>query len=90
MSVMRVFVEKKEPVAVEAATLLSELKSALGLPGLTGLRLFNRYDVEGLSHEDFAQACKTILAQPQLEVASRCAARGPSKPLVAIELRPAS
>jgi phosphoribosylformylglycinamidine synthase len=88
MSVMRVFVEKKEPVAVEAATLLSELKSALGLPGLTGLRLFNRYDVEGLSHEDFAQACKTILAQPQLEVAYDALPEDLSGPLVAIELLP--
>ena len=49
--VYRVYAEKKVPYAVEAKALLEELKSLLGLPGLTGLRVLNRYDVEGLDRK---------------------------------------
>ena len=48
MAVYRVYVEKKSPFDVEAQGVLSELRSLLGIEGLTGLRLLNRYDVEGL------------------------------------------
>ena len=48
MPVYRVYVEKKPPYDVEAQGLLSELSSLLGVSGLTGLRLLNRYDVEGI------------------------------------------
>jgi phosphoribosylformylglycinamidine synthase len=48
----RVYVEKKKEYATEAAVLLADIRSFLGIEGLTGLRLLNRYDVEGVS--DFA------------------------------------
>ena len=47
--VYRIFVEKKPAQANEARTLLGELQTLLGLSGITELRLFNRYDVEGVS-----------------------------------------
>ena len=49
MSVYRIYVEKKTPFAVEAKGLLSDIKTALRLEGLSGLRIINRYDVEGIS-----------------------------------------
>ena len=49
--VYRIFVEKKPDQASEAKGLLNELRTLLGLTGITGLRLFNRYDVEGVSEE---------------------------------------
>ena len=57
MSVYRIYVEKKPEFAVEANSLISGIKSALGLDNLTGLRVINRYDAEGLSREDFDLAC---------------------------------
>ena len=39
MSVFRIYVEKKPEFAVEAASLLSDIKSALGLEGLDLLLL---------------------------------------------------
>lgn len=51
--VQRVYVEKKEPLRQEAAALLNELKAVLGISALTGLRLVNRYDAEGLSQRIF-------------------------------------
>lgn len=69
MSVFRLYVEKKPAYAVEAQASLSDLKSALGLPGLESLRLFNRYDVERISEEDFAAAVSTVFFEPQVDLA---------------------
>ena len=51
--VRRIYVEKKSALRQEAAGLLSELRSLLGLTALTGLRLVNRYDTEGLDEATF-------------------------------------
>ena len=47
--VFRVYVEKKPGFDVEAQQLAGELRTILGLTGLQGLRIVNRYDVEGIS-----------------------------------------
>ena len=46
--VYRVYVEKKAALANEARALLEDLRAFLGIESLTGLRLFNRYDLEGI------------------------------------------
>ena len=46
--VYRIYVEKKPGFDVEATGLKNELTSLLGIQSLTGLRLLNRYDVEGV------------------------------------------
>ena len=63
--VRRIYVEKKPPLRQEAAALLSELQTVLGLNTLTGLRLMNRYDVEGLSEDVFRRAVRTVFSEPQ-------------------------
>lgn len=68
MSVMRVFVEKKQEFAVEAGGVLSGINTALGAVGATGLRLFDRYDLEGVSPEDFTRARGAILSEPQIDL----------------------
>ena len=62
MSVYRIYVEKKPEFAVEANSLISGIKSALGLDNLTGLRVINRYDAEGLSREDFDLAAPVVFS----------------------------
>ena len=52
----RLFVEKKPGFDNEARALLKDARSFLGVTNLTGLRLFNRYDVEGLDAALLAQA----------------------------------
>ena len=47
-SVSRIFVEKKPGFDVEATQLAEELRTILGIERLEGLRLLNRYDVEGI------------------------------------------
>ena len=65
--VQRVYVEKNEPLRQEAAALLSELQSVLGVSSLTGLRLVNRYDAEGLTTEDFQRAVSAVFSEPQVD-----------------------
>ncbi len=68
MAVKRIYVEKKPDFAVEANGILSDIQTALMLGGVTRLRLFNRYDAQGLSDEDFAQVRDTVFSEPPVDV----------------------
>ena len=57
--VFRVYVEKKPGLAPEAASLLSDARSFLGLQSLTGVRILNRYDGEDIAQELFDYASST-------------------------------
>ena len=65
--VRRIYVEKKQGLRQEAAGLLNELRSLLGITALTGLRVLNRYDVEGLDEETFQRAVRTVFSEPQVD-----------------------
>ena len=65
--VRRIYVEKKESLRLEAAGLLNELRTLLGISALTGLRLVNRYDVEGLEEDVFLRAVQTVFSEPQVD-----------------------
>ncbi len=54
--VSRVYVEKKPGFNGEALALAHELRDILGIAGLEGLRLVNRYDVEGISRSSSRSA----------------------------------
>ena len=69
--VLRVYVEKKPGFDVEARQLLAELRGILGIESLTGVRLVNRYDVEGISTELFEQCVPTVFSEPQSDDATR-------------------
>ena len=88
MAVMRVFVEKKKDFAVEAAGVLAGLRSDLQLSGLVGLRLFDRYDLEGISGDDFERARYTIFAEPQVDIAYDALPAGVGDVIFATELLP--
>ena len=68
--VFRVYVEKKQGLDQEARSLLNDARSLLGIRSLTKVRLFNRYDAEGLSRELFDSAIRTVFSEPQLDLAS--------------------
>ena len=65
--VTRVFVEKKQGFNIEAQQMLADLKGNLGLRGLEEVRILNRYDVSGLSEEQFGAAARTILSEPTMD-----------------------
>ena len=68
--VYRVCVEKKPGLAPECASLLSDCRSFLNLTGLTGVRIWNRYDAEGMDKDLFDYACTTVFSEPQLDLTS--------------------
>ena len=65
--VYRIYVEKKPGFDGEARQLQNELTTLLGVRSLTGLRLLNRYDVEGISEELFRQCAGTVFSEPPVD-----------------------
>ena len=65
--VYRVYVEKKTGLDLEAKSLKSDIKSLLQIKGVEKVRLFHRYDAEGLSEELFNKSLMTVFAEPQLD-----------------------
>ena len=65
--VYRIYVEKKPGFDVEANGLKNELTSLLGIKDLTGLRLLNRYDVEGIDEALFNQCVSTVFSEPPVD-----------------------
>lgn len=65
--IRRIFVEKKPAFAVEAGGLLSDLQNNLGMKGIESIKIFNRYDVMGLSDSEFAMAKKLVLSEPPVD-----------------------
>ena len=63
--VYRVYVEKKPGLRHSADSLKEEIRAFLGIKELTDLRLFNRYDVEGIDKELFDYAVGTVFSEPQ-------------------------
>ncbi len=68
--VRRIYVEKKPALRQEAKSLLNELRTLLGISSLTGVRLINRYDVEGLEADVFQRAVQTVFSEPQVDDAT--------------------
>ena len=69
--VYRIYVEKKPGFDGEAQGLLHELVDLVGIQNLTGLRLLNRYDVEGIDAVLFQQAVPTVFSEPPVDVTPR-------------------
>ena len=67
-TIRRIYVEKKDAFAVEAHGLLADLRNNLGMSGLQNIRIMNRYDVMGLSDEEFAMAKKLVLSEPPVDI----------------------
>ncbi|MGN0143020.1 MAG: phosphoribosylformylglycinamidine synthase [Roseburia sp.] len=67
MSVKRVYVEKKPAFAVKAKELESEIKSYLGIGGVTKVRVLIRYDIENISDETYRKALVTVFSEPPVD-----------------------
>ena len=65
--VYRVYVEKRAPYDEEAQRALAEFTALPGVKGLTGLRLLNRYDVEGIDEELFKKCLPVVFSEPQVD-----------------------
>ncbi len=70
MSVFRIYVEKKPEFAVEAQSVLSDIKTALRID-IENVRVLNRYDADKLSEEDFEAAVSTVFSEPAVDTVCR-------------------
>ncbi len=66
--VRRIYVEKKKGFDVEAAGLFNDVKGNLHLEGLEGIRILNRYDIDGIDDETYAAAKATVFAEPAVDI----------------------
>ena len=66
MSVFRVYVEKKPAYAVEAQSVLGDLRTALRLD-VSNVRILNRYDADRLPEADFQAAIPTVFSEPAVD-----------------------
>ena len=66
----RVYTEKKRGFDQAADRLAEQLRTLPGVQGLTGLRMLNRYDLEGLDEALFKRCLPTVFAQPQTDLVS--------------------
>ena len=64
--VKRIFVEKKSGYDVSAQKVRSDVNNVLGIAA-DGVRVFIRYDVEGLEKDIFDQAKTTIFSEPPVD-----------------------
>ncbi|MGN0558674.1 MAG: phosphoribosylformylglycinamidine synthase [Acutalibacteraceae bacterium] len=66
--VIRVFTEKRDGYNVEAKQMLWDLRHNLGMKSIQKLRFANRYDISGLSREEFEKAKDIIFSEPNADV----------------------
>lgn len=67
MHVYRCYTEKRPGFDVEARAVLNDLREFLGIRNLAAVRLFNRYDVEGISREAYEKARTLVFSEPQVD-----------------------
>lgn len=67
-NVHRLFVERKNGFENEAKRTLAELTRFVGITSLTGIRYFNRYDLEGIDDETAKRASREIFSEPQSDI----------------------
>jgi len=69
-AIKRIFVEKRPGYDIEANGLYHDLLDNLGIQGLKGLRVINRYDIAGISGDEFIKSLPIIFAEPPLDLVS--------------------
>lgn len=86
--VYRIYVERRKGFDAEAAALARDLRENLLLDGLRGVRVLNRYDVEGVTREIFDAAGPTVFSEPQTDTISDTFCAGEDDYVLAVEYLP--
>ena len=64
MDIIRVYAEKKEGYNVAAKALLSDITKNLLIKGIDYIRIFVRYDISGVTPEQFEKAKYVVFSEP--------------------------
>lgn len=65
----RLFVEKRAPFRQAEAALTADLRGTLSIPTLQSMRIFRRYDVDGVPAASWSMVVEQVLAEPPLDLA---------------------
>ncbi|MEG6586229.1 phosphoribosylformylglycinamidine synthase [Dendrosporobacter sp. 1207_IL3150] len=65
--VKRIYVEKRPEFNIPAHTLYLDLKESLALENLESVRIINRYDIEGVTDNEYAEARGTVFSEPTVD-----------------------
>ncbi|HIU57373.1 MAG TPA: phosphoribosylformylglycinamidine synthase [Candidatus Ornithomonoglobus merdipullorum] len=65
--VRRIYVEKKAGFDVEAKEILADLRENLDMTGLSDVRIINRYDIEGITDDEYTRARGLIFSEPPVD-----------------------
>jgi phosphoribosylformylglycinamidine synthase len=84
----RIFVEKTAGHNAEACHLLHDLHESLVLPELKAVRIVQRYDIDGLTDEEFSSAACLILSEPQVDSISDTLVLAEDETAFAVEFLP--
>ena len=69
MTVRRIFVEKRQGYFdIPAQQLCDDLKETFHLDELKAVRIIRRYDIEGLSDEEYAAVKNVVFSEPPVDV----------------------
>lgn len=66
-TVKRIFVEKRREFAVAAQGMYADLVQNLGIQGLSGVRIINRYDIGDITDQEYAEAKHILLSEPTVD-----------------------
>jgi len=66
--VHRIYTGRREGFDIEAKALLREWRTQLHVEGLTGLTVYNRFDVEGIDRDLLQKCIPTVFTQPQIDM----------------------
>ena len=83
--VKRIYVEKRAGFDVPARQLLEDFRETLDVK-LSGVRLLVRYDVEGLSDEDFIKVRDIVFREPNVAETSQLPTSPKSRPTASTPL----
>ena len=67
MTVRRIFVEKRQGFDIPAQQLCDDLKETFHLDGIEAVRIINRYDIEGLSDEEYEKVKFVVFAEAPVD-----------------------
>lgn len=65
--VYRVFSEKKSGYSVEAKQIIKDIKSDLSISSLERIRIINRYDVSGVTPDEYQRARTIVFSEPPVD-----------------------
>ncbi len=65
--VYRIYSEKRAEFSEAANALANDIRDFLGIKGLSGIRIVNRYDVEGVDEATIEKCVPTVFSEPQVD-----------------------